>query len=309
MSDLNDPCENLVDSNMIKEQLRFITKVFGKTPEVDDKYEMVCNALDALLSRKIGIFSLSRTYNDELLWAHYANAHKGFCIEFDLDILLKNQSIRKYYSYDVEYVDTPPVITIDDLNSSDKELSRNRILAKKTSTKSKRWASEEEIRIIADNPGEQAYDFRAVKSIYFGVRMEDSYKEMIMADLKGRGIKYYQMEQGKLRYSFHSSIVSDKYSDSAPYLYNISSVTEDAVREEDVTPEFKRHIPCLYKAIEIARRDPYCRHVYSSDFSISKSTPNQPVVIVTCEKSNDDYDYFLYSKDEIDRQYAKIADL
>jgi len=41
------------------------------------------------MSKKIGIFSLSKKYDDELLWAHYANSHKGFCIEYDLEILLK----------------------------------------------------------------------------------------------------------------------------------------------------------------------------------------------------------------------------
>lgn len=46
----------------------------------------------------IGIYSLSKPKENEtfpcneLLWAHYANSHKGFCIEYDLDILLKNHS-------------------------------------------------------------------------------------------------------------------------------------------------------------------------------------------------------------------------
>ena len=41
----------------------------------------------------VGIYSLSKpevneTFPaNELLWAHYANSHKGFCIEYDLEVL------------------------------------------------------------------------------------------------------------------------------------------------------------------------------------------------------------------------------
>ena len=57
-----------------------------------EKFSNILVALEDLLSynKKIGIYSLSKTFIDELLWAHYGNSHKGFCIEYDLDILLNS---------------------------------------------------------------------------------------------------------------------------------------------------------------------------------------------------------------------------
>lgn len=51
---------------------------------------------------KLGIFSLSKRYDDELLWAHYSNSHKGFCIEYDLDQLLAKQN-PKHRFFDIQY--------------------------------------------------------------------------------------------------------------------------------------------------------------------------------------------------------------
>lgn len=190
-----------------------------------------------------------------------------------------------------------------------RDLSKSKLLAKCTSTKSKRWSNEEEVRIIADNYGKQSYDFRAVKSIYFGVRIDDSYKEMIMAALRGRKVKYFQMNLKEKSYKFYRTQVPDKYSDSEPYLYSISPVADRAVQEEAVALEFKSYIPLLYKGVEIVRRDPYCKHVYYADFSLSKSSPDKPVIMVNCEKSNDDYNNVFYTADEIERVYSEITDL
>jgi len=35
------------------------------------------------LNSKIGIFSLSRRWNSTLMWSHYCESHKGFCVGFD----------------------------------------------------------------------------------------------------------------------------------------------------------------------------------------------------------------------------------
>jgi hypothetical protein len=51
-------------------------------------------SLDFIKKLKITVFTPSKTEKDELLWAYYANSHKGFCIEYDLEILLKIKSVN-----------------------------------------------------------------------------------------------------------------------------------------------------------------------------------------------------------------------
>lgn len=108
------------------------------------------NSFENLLSlnKKIGIYSLSKTYLDELLWAHYANSHNGFCIEYDLDILLSSFTTEKVYPISVSYGNTPPEISITDM-----PVKNDNIIYKMTAFKSKHWEYEQEYRIITDSFG------------------------------------------------------------------------------------------------------------------------------------------------------------
>lgn len=61
-----------------------------------------------LLNKRFGVLSLTPIYDNILMWAHYANSHKGFCVGFDTELLynqigggLKN----------VEYVPKYPTIS------------------------------------------------------------------------------------------------------------------------------------------------------------------------------------------------------
>jgi hypothetical protein len=89
--------------------------------------------------------------------------------------------------------------------------------------KSKRWKDEKEHRLIIDKFGNQAYNFQAVKSIYFGLRMEDENKESIMNRLKGRGINYFQMVQIDKSYNIEAKPINDINDTRLTYLQEIPS--------------------------------------------------------------------------------------
>lgn len=56
----------------------FRKAISDSTPRIK---EMITDALNA----KVGILSLSETISNPLLWAHYADSHKGFVIEFNAE--------------------------------------------------------------------------------------------------------------------------------------------------------------------------------------------------------------------------------
>lgn len=300
VAQLNDPCETIIDTDHFKNQIRRILKILKQdTPQINERYRLLCNALDDIINRDIGIFSLSKTNLDELLWAHYANSHKGFCIAFDLEKLTENNSIIKYYPFHVTYSDTPPRVSVLDMNKLREDLTKSSLIKKFTSIKSKRWINEQEVRIITDKWGRQPYDYRALKSIYFGMRMSDTDKDQIMYELRGRGITYYQIYLEDKSYKFNHNLVQDKFPDCEQYLSKQASVSESAVIESDVKEENKKYIPFLYDAIELAKREPYCEEIYYSEFSSTKSTKDNPVIFVNCKKSNNDYVNYYYTIDEI----------
>lgn len=147
--------------------------------------------------QQVGILSLSKTPKDALLWSHYANGHKGVCLEFDSEELMpENVFIRS----EVSYLDEPPYKDIflrltnelgkfvrpwDDHHHSDKEgdafytkqlseLMRGNLLVK-----SKKWSYEEEYRMISSQSGPHSFEPKALKRVIFGCKTSASDVESI----------------------------------------------------------------------------------------------------------------------------------
>ena len=218
-SNLNDPCETTLTSDQLINQSKFVLPLFGKSSK--EKFRPVMDAVESLLSftRKIGIYSLSKTYNDELLWAHYANSHKGFCIEYDLDLLLQTYKSNNIYQFPVIYKKNPPSIDFKDVINA---VDSNSIVQKMGGYKSMRWKYEEEIRIVIDDFGIHSYNYQALKSIYFGLRMEENDKLEIMKRLSGRGINYFQIDRIPGTYRFKREPVVDVFYKEQNYFTEIS---------------------------------------------------------------------------------------
>jgi len=229
IAELNDPWETIIKSEKFIQQSKSISWLFGK--QSYKNLIKVHEALENLLSvnKKIGIYSLSKTYSDELLWAHYANSHKGFCVEYDLNMLLETFKTEKVFSFPVIYNKVPPEITIADVN-----IKNNGLIHKMCGFKSKRWEYEEEHRIITDFSGKQSYNHLALKSIYFGLRMSDAHKMEMFNRLKGRNIKFYEIHHFDKSYKFEAVKVSNPFGEEIDYLKLIpTSIT----RNKDISFE------------------------------------------------------------------------
>ena len=210
---LNDPWETIVKSDKFNKQSKSLGFFLNqKRKNALAKVEgALMNLLETL--KKAGIYSLAGNYFDEILWAHYGNGHKGFCIEYDLNELLSNYSGSKFFSFPVRYSKKPPEINFTDIPGNKKGL-----IEKLTGYKSLRWKYEEEYRIVTNFSGKYYYDYKALKAVYFGLRMEDKFKHSIMKKLKGRGINYYQIVQVDKSYKLKKKNVKDPYLKGPKYL-------------------------------------------------------------------------------------------
>lgn len=213
---LNDPWETIVKSDKFNKQSKSLGFFLNqKRKNALAKVEgALMNLLETL--KKAGIYSLAGNYLDEILWSHYGNGHKGFCIKYDLNDLLSNYSGSKFYSFPVKYSEKPPEINFADIPSNNKSL-----IEKLASYKSLRWNYEEEYRIVTNFSGKYYYDYKALKAIYFGLRMEGKFKDSIMKKLKGRGIKYYQIVQVDKSYKLKKESVTDPCLNEPEYLTQI----------------------------------------------------------------------------------------
>ncbi len=302
---LNDPYEGFISIKIFKSQIQ---KIVNKNPHISENMKIVEKKLNVVLNHKdsSGIYSLSKNNLDELLWAHYANSHKGFCIEYDLDILLKLNKEMAFPNnelsvFDIRYQKRPYNLTIKDMNNlKDVANFMSRILG----YKSIKWKYENEIRIICAKSGTVKYDYRAVKSIYFGLKMQKEQENEIMKKLQGRGIKYYKIKLKDNTYNLYPEPVKDLYETEKKYLYSIAPIQEYAI--SNISDKYKEY---YFKVAEIVRREPYCDSLEIIIIDKEKSKLNNPTFLVQFlwKKSIKINQY--YSIKEIDKLYNLINDL
>lgn len=131
-----------------------------------------------------GVYSLSASNNIELMWAHYADSYKGYCIEFDLD---HSDDLSPEFAgpFGILYVEKPPKIEwflVD-------EYPERSLWYRMIGHKSENWKHEEECRLIY-NKGHLEYDIPfKVNAIIFGPKSSEDLKKSLF-DIFGDDIEY-----------------------------------------------------------------------------------------------------------------------
>ncbi len=148
---------------------------------------------DTLCSH-VRVVCFSREKTDILMWAHYADKHRGVLIGFDED-----QISPKEYLHEVQYKDQRNKFHIVDVVGSGDEW----ILPHLT-IKSRHWRYEAEVRLLAplvktvESDGLNFWHFppAAVKEIIFGAQCETPEKTSIQAILSS---SYTHVAQSQMR--------------------------------------------------------------------------------------------------------------
>lgn len=114
----------------------------------DTVYRQIKNLRDSFteLKQGMGISCLSESYDSLLMWAHYANSHRGICVEYDLLKINKELEftpVPVIYSNDRICFDSLDVSNIDNISID--------IFLDSITTKSLEWSYEKEWRIIRDD--------------------------------------------------------------------------------------------------------------------------------------------------------------
>jgi len=250
--ELNDPCETLINIDPFKRQSKSIAQFFGKEKSKQFlEVERAFHNLFEVRKKAIGVYSLSKTYKDELLWAHYSDSHKGFCIEYELEELTNTYKSFEVFSFPVIYTKKPPEYRIQDINKT----KNNQVIKKIAGYKSKRWGYEQEYRIVTGFYGEHPYYPNCLKSIYFGLNMAESEKILMMEKLKGRNIQFYQIIQKPNSYYFDAIKINDLTREYHTYLREIPSeiTKEKSVRFRVLRKEYYRAIKAVIE-IELASK-------------------------------------------------------
>ncbi len=146
--------------------------------------EMFIESRDNILNNR-GVTCFSETPQDILMWSHYSDKHKGFCLEFDTQYEPFNKSIKVEYSKNIPHVNPAEMILRSDVKQ----------IIKMVVTKFESWSYEKEWRSI-HNEGNILFGYPAesITGIYFGSKVDYAHLEIIALIIQGQNpnVKLYQ---------------------------------------------------------------------------------------------------------------------
>ena len=172
---------------------------------------------------------LSERYNNILMWAHYADNHKGFVVEYDsntlktdcmqcpqgkdysncekwkqvmlLPILYTNQRYdATNYIYDNTLIKTLDSVGMKDVWKLEDDFAQYKI----NIFKQKSWAYEKEWRLQLYKTNRDNFIEVKPVAIYLGCRIAKCYEDILVKYAQKQNIKIYKMNENssKLKYSF-----------------------------------------------------------------------------------------------------------
>ena len=264
---LNDPTEGVYGDDA----LRMFFNLFSEySHNLEEQYNKFADKFS-----NVGVYSMSKSFDNELLWAYYASGHTGFAIEYDIDILEQslnyNTYVQQLYKFDVEYMNDVPKIDISTIKGNEIIETLKRFIGRKSSS----WAHEKEVRLVFENTGLLNINYKAVTAIYFGCRMPDSDIDYIMEKLKGRGLKYFKMVNVNNSYRFEAKEIEDKYSNAPMYVANCVSYDIDnlllygGLNEEEIAV-YKNY---FINALENIKDDSNIKEFYLATINYDQQEP------------------------------------
>lgn len=135
--------KNFIDEYRKDNKIPFSVKDF----EIQ-KYIM--NQIEVEFLKFKGVFSLSETYKNELLWVHYTN-EKGYCIEIDtkaFESFLQSKYNGDYHFFPIDYHKLKQINFNDYIIKTEKDIDANIPIMYSFIRKDKFWSYEKEWRFV-----------------------------------------------------------------------------------------------------------------------------------------------------------------
>lgn len=187
----NDPfdCRNPITfDGTKKEQLKYVEgflgnmnrskrKAIAKNLIKEENLNKLGRDTQEKILNDISVLCLSSKYDDILMFSHYADKHKGFCLQFECRKDANFKTAKKVcYSRSNSYPE------LNRFKSSNDKLLKGSLLVK-----SKQWQYENEYRvIIAEAEGLKQFEGECLTGVIFGCQMEKNNKNLIEGWIKKR---------------------------------------------------------------------------------------------------------------------------
>lgn len=177
---------------------------------VEDVQRLI-DEMDSKLAEKMKnlflVGCLCTSYKNRLMWSHYADSHKGFCIEYDFsepeDEVLSKLPLPVFYSENRPLVPWKAAIdnSVENMEEAYAEIMMGLL------TKDKEWEYENEWRILIGATENSELVMPKVSCIYLGASIEKEKRDKIIAIAKRQNIPVKQMKVDRGAYDLHAEDV------------------------------------------------------------------------------------------------------
>lgn len=146
------------------------------------------------VAQTIALSSFTEKNDNNLMWSHYTNNHKGICIEYKLELFEYLKTLKGYLVFwKVNYSEEPPIVNgLDDINLKVEKIMFN---------KQWEWKYEREHRIVFLSDKDTEFipiDRKFIKAIYIGSRADTGIDKKILSACINSDIEvYYGITLGK----------------------------------------------------------------------------------------------------------------
>lgn len=171
------------------------------TVRMQNTFDEIEIQLKDKLENLFWIGCLAEDYKSRLMWSHYADSHKGFCIEYDFSnsYLMSIVPLPVCYSDDRVMVPWEAVFEKNDRNMQ--KASEQMMLA--LLTKDTIWSYENEWRILIPQNTDRNLKMPPVTCIYIGALCEETNKRKLLQIATELDIPVKQMTIDRGKYLLH----------------------------------------------------------------------------------------------------------
>ncbi|MBD5153055.1 MAG: DUF2971 domain-containing protein [Oscillibacter sp.] len=175
--------------------------------EVNRALKLLRDQFDALRNTT-GVSCFSESDDSLLMWAHYANNHRGICVEYDL---LEVSAKLGFSAVPVIYSDDRTCFNFLNLQTIEKDSLG--IFIQSLTSKSPEWDYEKEWRIVRDqeacgenwNDGKKGALLEMIcpSSVILGCAAQPEFEKEVKEYCNSNKINLYQMEKDKGKYQLN----------------------------------------------------------------------------------------------------------
>lgn len=200
------------DADEIALTLQLSEKMFPENHEASENVKRILNNAEANIAKMMNelfrIGCLATDFKNRLMWSHYADSHRGFCIEYDFSGT--DENTLSMTPFPVVYSEVRPLMpwkaAIDKTPESNAEATRQLMLG--LLTKDKAWEYENEWRIMMKNGDDPTAKMPPISCVYLGANISGDDKAKIIEIATKRGILVKQMVIDRGSYVLHAKEVS-----------------------------------------------------------------------------------------------------